>query len=286
MLKYKIKYFQIIFYLAFVYTYSQESNISFMSYNIRYDNVSDGENAWPNRKENLVQQLKFYEPSIFGTQEGLPHQVTYLNSELTNYNYVGEGRDGGNNGEHSVIFYNKERFQIIKTTTFWLSLTPDVPSKNWDAALPRICTYALFKEKQTGLQFWVFNTHFDHAGQQARVKSADLIIERIASENTDDFPVIFMGDLNSEPQNEVISKLNEELIDTFNVSVTTPFGPFGTFNGFNFNEPVTRKIDYIFVSKSSQIEVIKYAALSNPKNLRYPSDHLPIYVELKIHLKD
>lgn len=266
-------------------SFSQETSLSLMTYNIRYDNPMDGENVWSKRKEDVVCLIKFYEPVIFGTQEGLPHQVAYIDENLPNFDFVGEGRDGGNNGEFTAIFYQKNQFEVLKTKTFWLSLTPDTPSKNWDAALPRICTYALFKEKETGVLFWIFNAHFDHIGQQSRLNSVDLILKKINSENIENYPVFFMGDLNSEPSNEVISKINSHLTDTFDITANTPFGPTGTFNGFEFHKPVTRKIDYIFISNDSQIEVNKHAILSNSKNLKYPSDHLPIYIEVDLSSK-
>ena len=179
----------LIFCFLFSVSYSQETSLSLMTYNIRYDNPSDGENAWPNRKGELVGLIKFYNPSIFGTQEGLPHQIEYINDTMPNYEFIGEGRDGNGKGEYSAIFYQKNRFEVIETDTFWLSLTPDKPSKNWDAVLPRICTYALLKEKETGVLFWVFNTHFDHIGQQSRLQSVAIILKRINSVNTKNYPV-------------------------------------------------------------------------------------------------
>lgn len=279
-------WFFLIFCFLFSISYCQETSISLMTYNIRYDNPSDGENAWSNRKDELVGLIKFYNPSIFGTQEGLPHQVAYINYTMPDFGFIGEGRDGSGKGEYSAIFYQRNRFEVIETDTFWLSLTPEKPSKNWDALLPRICTYALFKEKETGILFWVFNTHFDHIGQQSRLQSVDLILKKINSVNTKNYPVFFMGDLNSEPSNDVISKLNSSLIDTFDVTAESPFGATGTFNGFKFHEPVTKKIDYIFISNSSQISVNKHAILSNSKNLKYPSDHLPIYIEVDLYSKE
>ena len=259
--------------------YSQEVNLSIMTYNIRLDVASDGENAWPNRKEGLVNQLKFYEPSIFGIQEGLPHQVAYLNENLKDYDVLGIGRYGEGKGEYSALYYKKERFDILETATFWLSLTPETPSKNWDAALPRICTYGLFNDKITGKQFWVFNTHFDHIGVESRLKAIDLIQEKMEKLNRDHLPMFFMGDLNVEPNSEVISKLNEIMIDGNDASINPSFGSYGTFNGFKFHEPVTKRIDYIYVSKSKDITVLKHAVLTDSKELKYYSDHFPVYIE-------
>lgn len=261
---------------------SNSQELSVMTYNVRLDVASDGDNAWPKRKAYLVSQIQFYAPDVFGTQEGLPHQINYLNKSLPNYSVIGEGRRGGDNGEYSAIYYNTTKFTIKKQNTFWLSLTPNEVSKNWDAALPRICTYALFEDKETGLKFWVFNTHFDHIGVESRLQSVDLILKTIDGENTDDLPVVFMGDLNVSPESKLITNLKLKMNDAKEVAKGVSFGPLGTFNGFQFLKPVTNRIDYIFVSKSKSLKVLKYAVLSDSKDLKYPSDHLPVYVELQI----
>jgi len=253
--------------------------IKVITYNIRYDNPKDGENRWDNRKEFLTDQIKFYEPDFLGTQEGLAHQVFFIDNTLSQYNYIGVGRnDGKSEGEFSAIFYNSEKFTPIKYSTFWLSETPAIPSKGWDAALNRICTYGLFENKTTKEKLWIFNTHFDHRGVEARNNSAKLIIKKIKELNKENLPVVFMGDLNLEPESEAIKYLSTQMNDAKTVS-NIVFGPSGTFNGFHFDKPVTRRIDYIFVSKGN-VEVTKYAVLSDSKNLRYPSDHFPVYAEI------
>jgi len=224
--------------------------------------------------------MQFYEPDIFGTQESQPHQVEYLNQNLTDYNQIGLGRDENEKGESTSIFYKKNRFDVKQPTTFWLSETPDRPSKGWDAAVRRICTFALFIDKTTKQNFWVFNTHLDHVGVEARAKGVALILEKMKEVNKQNLPVIFMGDFNAEPEEAVIQNLRKGMSDTRIVSDAKPFGPSGTFNGFEFTKPVTKLIDYIFVTP--QFLVKKYAVLSDSKNLKYPSDHLPVYVELII----
>ncbi len=262
-----------------LFSTSLSQSIKIVTYNIRYDNPNDGENRWDNRKEFLTDQIKFYEPDFLGTQEGLAHQICFLDSVLSQYDYIGVGRnDGKSDGEFSAIFYNSEKLTPIKYSTFWLSETPAIPSKGWDAALNRICTYGLFENKTTKERLWVFNTHFDHRGVKARNNSAKLIIRKIRELNKGNLPVVFMGDLNLEPESEAIKYLSTQMNDARSVS-KIKFGPFGTFNGFNLDKPVTKRIDYIFVSKGN-VKVKKYAVLSDSKDLRYPSDHLPVYAEI------
>jgi endonuclease/exonuclease/phosphatase family metal-dependent hydrolase len=251
-----------------------------MTYNIRLDVASDGENDWNHRKDYFTNQIKFYEPDIFGVQEARPNQVIDIASSLSKYNNVGMGREGIGKGESSNIFYNKERFRVKESNTFWLSETPNEISKGWDAAFNRVCTYALFKDLKTKQLFWVFNTHLYHIGEDARTKGIQLILSKIKELNTKKYPVIFMGDFNSEPNENRIISLKKVMDDSREVSQEKPFGPAGTFNNFRHDEPVTKLIDYIFISKNSILKVKKYAILSDSKDLRYLSDHLPLYVEI------
>ena len=254
-----------------------------MSYNIRFDNPNDGENSWVNRKELLCSQLAFYEPDVFGIQEALPNQVQDISNALPKYTFVGIARDGIGKGESSNIFFKKDKFKLLEQNTFWLSETPEIISKGWDAALNRICTYALLKENKTKQIFWIFNTHLDHQGEIARTKGIELILYKIKTLNTQNYPVIFMGDFNSEPTEERIINLKKLMIDSQEISEENPFGPSGTFNAFKHNEPVLKKIDYIFLSKENHFKVKKYAVLSDSKDLKYPSDHLPVYVEIRFN---
>lgn len=252
-----------------------------MSYNIKYANENDGENSWSKRKAHLTAQLKFYEPEIFGVQEAVLEQLEHFEGSLENYKYVGVGReDGAKKGEFSAIFYKSKEYEVLEEDTFWLSETPDKPVKGWDAALPRICTWTLFQKKDSGEKFYVFNTHFDHIGEQAREESAELIIDKIEEINIKDFPVILMGDLNLEPETKPIQFLSEQMNDSKNVAEKVVFGPEGTFNGYHFDEPVTDRIDYIFINEG--FRVLKYAVLSDSKDLKYPSDHLPVFVTLEL----
>ncbi|RXR35540.1 endonuclease/exonuclease/phosphatase family protein [Flavobacterium piscinae] len=251
-----------------------------MTYNIRLDIASDGENSWPNRKEKVSDLIQFHEPDIFGIQEGLPHQVQYLDSVLLDYEAFGEGRDGGKRGEHSSIFYKSNKFELIEFNTFWLSETPDAISKGWDAALNRICTFGLFKNKKTMQLIWVFNTHFDHVGEIARRKSAQLIQQKIEQVNSRNYPVIIMGDFNLEANSEPILFLSNLYVHSKKTSKLI-YNSGGTFNGFDFHKPIgsDKEIDHIFVSKKS-FEVKKYAVLTDSYSCKYPSDHFPVLVEL------
>ncbi|MGQ8338179.1 endonuclease/exonuclease/phosphatase family protein [Sunxiuqinia sp. A32] len=253
-------------------------NVRLITYNIRYDNPMDGENNWNNRKEDVVALLKFHQVDVFGLQEALYNQVTYIEDQMPSFDRVGVGRDNGKAaGEYSPIFYNSRKYQLKSHGWFWLSTSPNVPSKSWDAALPRICTYVLLEDYDKHHSFWVFNTHFDHIGELARDESARLILYQIETLNEKGFPVFLMGDFNLTPETKPIARIEKAFFDSKKSTLSPAYGPEGTFNGFDFNSPLDQRIDYIFVQGKSS--VLEYGVLTDSKNNRYPSDHLPVLVE-------
>ena len=258
-------------------------DLKVMSYNLRVDFGGDGENNWEFRRDFLADQLNYYNADFIGTQEGKAHQLQFLDKLLIEHTFIGLSRDNSKKeGEFCAIFYNQQKFKLIEESTFWLSETPEKKSKGWDAAYERICTYGLFEDRKTNKRLYVFNTHLDHIGETARANGAQLIVDKIKFVNTSNLPVIFTGDFNSEKTSAAYQTIVRTMNDTQSISETKSFGPSGTFNGFLFNEPVTLLIDYIFTSKNT-IDVRKHAILSDSKDCKYPSDHLPVYAE--IHLK-
>tara|TARA_R110002049_G_scaffold10728_3_gene52184 strand:+ start:11864 stop:12706 length:843 start_codon:yes stop_codon:yes gene_type:complete len=258
-------------------TLSQTTNL--ISFNIRYDNTGDTINNWNDRKASLAKLIQHYDADIVGIQEGLHHQVDFLNTALTNYSYVGVGRDDGKEkGEYSAIFYNSNKFKVLKTNTFWLSETPEKVTVGWDASMERICSYALFENLKTKKQFWVFNTHFDHRGMQARINSAQLIYKKINEINTSKLPVILMGDLNLTPDTEPIQYLKKNLTDAMEISKKPFYGPTGTFNGFDQDRIMENRIDYFFVKN---VDVLSYTHIDDRMaNNKHISDHLPILMTI------
>ena len=260
--------------------FAQQMNI--MTFNIRFNNPGDGVNAWPNRVEMVSGLLKFHEPDIFGFQEALVGQIEDIQKTMPDFEWFGVGRDDGKSaGEFSPVFFNKKKFILIESGTFWLSETPEKPSKSWDAALPRIVTWGKFKSKVTGKQFLYFNTHFDHKGDEARKNSAFVIRDKIKEiSGNQGLPVILTGDFNLYPESEPIGLIKTFMKDSREITETPPYGPVGTFNSFDWNAPMERRIDYIFTQGG--IKVLKYAVLTDSKNQRWPSDHLPVFVKIQM----
>lgn len=261
---------------------SNESSFNIASFNLRMDTPNDGENAWPNRKEMVKGLIRFHEMDIVGIQEGFKHQLDDI-LELEEYAYVGVGRDDGQDaGEHSAIIYKVSRFDVIDNGDFWFSETPEVPGKGWDATCcNRICSWAKFRDKLTGNEFFVFNSHYDHQGQEARKNSSILLIEqikKIAGNET----VFATGDFNAVPTSEPILIIQESgiLNDAHAVSLQEPYGTIGTTNSFRVDAAMKNRIDYIWVS--SDVTVNKYGVLNDMQYSRFPSDHFPVMVNVKI----
>lgn len=260
--------------------FSQQINV--ITFNIRYNTENDGINAWPNRIEMVTGLLKFHEADLFGMQEALYGQILDVQKNLPGFEWFGVGRDDGEKGgEFSPIFYNKSKFILIENGTFWLSETPEKPSKGWDAALNRLVTWGKFKSKVTGKLFYYYNTHFDHRGDEARKKSAELIIKKIREmAGNSGYPVFLTGDFNLTPETEGIANIKKYLRDSREISVAPPYGPTGTFNSFDWNAPMKDRIDYVFVN--DRIDVLKYGVLTDSKEMHWPSDHQPVFVKIQL----
>ena len=256
-----------------------------MSFNIRLDNPADGPDRWANRRERVAATIAVQAPDVVGLQEVLLHQQAFLSESLPDYGHYGAGRDDGQQkGESTPVFFRKDRFAMLDQGTFWLSETPGTPgSVGWDAAITRICSWVLLQEFGTDKRLYVFNTHFDHIGEQARVESAALIRRKIA-EIAGTQPWVLLGDFNSAPGSAAYRRLTDAtgdmavLIDTYTHAEQAPAGPDSTWNGFSEIEP-GRRIDYVFTGK--RIRPLSLDILVDQRDGRFSSDHLPIVATLE-----
>jgi endonuclease/exonuclease/phosphatase family metal-dependent hydrolase len=266
-----------ILFLSFQMSYAQP--VTVMTYNIRLDTPIDGVNAWPNRADRVASLIRKYNPDILGIQEAMHHQLHELLRTLPDYSFVGVGRDDGKEqGEYSAILYKHARFGLLQQNTFWLSETSDVPgSKNWDAAITRVATWARLFDKEAKAEFLVLNTHFDHIGKVARERSAELIKVKLA-ELANRQPVLVMGDFNSTPEERAYQVMVEA--GDFALYDATPGMPVGTFCGFAVGAMDCVPIDYIFHSKEWTLK--NFLVISDNDGTHYPSDHLPVLAGLAL----
>jgi len=264
-------------------------NLKIMSFNLRCDTASDGDNAWPYRLHRVVETIRRAQPLIIGSQEGQHHMLEGLARELPEYGYVGTGREGETNGEFCAIWYKKSEVEIVDEGQFWLSEQPQRPgSKSWDSSLPRICTWARMRYLRDSRrpEWFVYNTHLDHVGPIAREKGITLIWDSIREQTeAAKIPALLTGDLNDYPDSPVVRFLRGEielegrrakLFDAYSLLGTAIGGTFHGFRGGSEGEP----IDYIFATPGAAI-----IAVDIDRGLAdggYPSDHYPVLAEVKL----
>src|SRR5690606_19426144 len=280
------KIFTLAVFFCMALMIAAQNSLNVMSFNIRLNHAGDSINAWPNRKDKVASQILFHEAHLVGVQEALPLQMDDLLQRLPGYQFAGVGReDGKRGGEFSAIFYDTSRLKLLKAETFWLAEQTDIPGKKgWDAAIERIVTWALFRDKKTNKTFYHFNTHFGHVGQVARRESARLVLQKI-KEIAGDQPVILTGDFNAKPTDEPIMILTDinnpnHVIHSEAISETPHYGPLGTFNAFQSKETSNEPIDFIFIKNG--IKVLKHATLSQTWEGRFSSDHFPVLAVVEI----
>lgn len=258
---------------------------SAMTYNIRLDLASDGDNAWPHRRGAVTGLVGYYSPDLIGMQEVLLHQKQAIEADLPRYIFVGVARDDGKEqGEFSPLGFRRDRFTLVASGTFWLSPTPDAPSRGWDAALPRIASWARLKDRSSRLTLLAVNTHFDHVGKEARLESARQLRRWIGANRRRGETVVLMGDFNSpvdSPPHDAITGPAPgpaALHDTLAISRTPHFGPLGTFTGFDIERNDPSPIDHIFVNEGTT--VLRHATLTQQTGGKLPSDHYPVLADL------
>ncbi len=259
--------------------------LTVMTFNLRYNNASDGNHAWPFRSRLAAQTIAESGAGVIGVQEGLFPMLADLQTNLAGYEWIGLSRRGDIEGEFCAIFYKAGRLRVLESGTFWLSETPEQPfSKSWDSSLPRICTWARFQLRERPEMQWVaYNAHLDHIGKEARLKGALLIWRKMEQyRQAYGLPALLMGDMNAEPHEDTIRFLQGRetvggersgLRDAYD---TLPGGPEAvgrTFHGFKGGTDGL-PIDYIFATPEVAIEDVRIDR--RVAEGLYPSDHYPV----------
>lgn len=254
-------------------------DVKIMSYNVYV--MGTGKNSPENRAERVVKTIRSEMPDSFGLQEADYAWVTRISEAFPEYAYIGVGRDDGETkGEFSPVFYLKDKYNLIDSGTFWLSKTPEKPSRGWDAMMNRICSWAVLEDKETGKRYAHFNAHMDHIGSIARKNSAALIVEKAGL--VGDIPVVVTGDFNcdegSKPYNTM---LNGGFSDSKKIAKDTM--DIGSYHNFGMNDVYDGRspIDYIFVSQGN-VWVESYKVLDQKIDGEYSSDHFPVVSKMTL----
>ncbi len=248
-----------------------------MTFNVRYPSPNDGDNVWENRRELLVDTIRRYDPDVLGTQELFYSQGAYIAKSLPRYDWLGVSRRGNHEDEHMGLFYKRGKLFPIESGTFWLSETPSVPgSMSWDVSLPRIATWARFREARGG-ELWVYNTHFPHRREDAaaRLECAKVIAADIERRVPSGASLVLMGDFNSAADSDVHELLTRALIDS-RATAVEKIGVETTSSRWT-GEKAGRRIDWILYRGGVRPLLNETVELHRGK--RYPSDHYPVFVE-------
>jgi endonuclease/exonuclease/phosphatase family metal-dependent hydrolase len=258
-------------------TVAKAQNLITGTFNVRLETPNDIGNLWSDRKIYVANLIRFHG---FDTQEGFKNQLDDIQQQLPEYARYGIGRDDGQaKGEHSAIFYKKERFELLNSGDFWLSETPDKPGFGWDARINRICSWVQLKEKKTGKKFYCFNVHYDHQAMVARRESSKLLLAKIKS-IAGDAPVVLTGDFNGNHATEWYQLIANSgiLRDTYK-EVKHPYVNNGTFQNFGRNYTTGDIIDHIFVTRHFSVK--RWGVLTDSYNGKFPSDHYPVLAEIQ-----
>ncbi|MCM1021734.1 MAG: endonuclease/exonuclease/phosphatase family protein [Muribaculum sp.] len=266
---------------------AQIARFNVATYNIRQKNHIDSVrgNGWGYRLPHLTSLIRFHGFDIFGTQEGFKTQLDDMLAQLPGYAYIGVGRDDGKQkGEHAAIFYRTELFEIVDSGNFWLSETPKHPSKGWDAALPRVCSWAHFRHIASGKEFIFFNLHMDHKGVQARIESGKLV-KQMTDSLGKGLPAFLTGDFNVDQTHQSYFTITSDgkFVDSYEAAGFR-YAPNGTFNNYHADRYDDSRIDHIFTTPNVTVE--KYGILTDTYRslqadsvqARVPSDHFPVVV--------
>ena len=271
----KHKFFLLLVLIIIIDLSISAQTFTVATYNLRYDNRGDSGNLWVNRAPVQANLIRFHDFDVVGIQEGLINQLEDLSKTLPQYARYGIGRDDGKaSGEHSAIYFKKDKFKLLNSGDFWLSQTPDKPGKGWDATCcNRICSWVQLQDIASKKKFYFFNVHFDHQGVIARIESAKLMIEKIKAIAGNN-PVVFTGDLNGGRNSDCYKYIaNAGIIKDSHELAAFPYENNASFNSFRTPRGM-EVIDHIFVTK--QFKVKKWGILTDTYFGKYPSDHFPV----------
>lgn len=251
--------------------------ITVMNFNVYIK--GSGEKSPENRTDEVVSTIRNSDPDSFGVEEADEAWLERLSAALPEYSYAGHGRDKDLGGEASAVFYKNDKYELVSEETFWLSKTPEKPSKGWDAWINRICTVAVLRDKVTGFTYAHFNAHFDNSGAISRVEAIAIVSEKASAY---DMPVVFSGDLNAKEGKLMYKRaLEAGFRDTKYLAEVSDTG--ATYHGYaNLHKTNDKPIDYIFVNSYCE-SVSLYDVVTEKINGIYPSDHFPVVAKLKMY---
>lgn len=264
-------------------TSADAAKLRLMSYNIRFISPEDkGEFSWESRKAANIAMFNDVDPDVFGLQEPMWGISEYLFDNLPAYDHYLAYRDpeGGKNGRCQIIFWKKDKYDLLDKGMFYLSETPETYSRSWDSSQVRYTVYVKLRDRRTGDEFWYFDTHLDHRGPIAKQNGAKVNVEKMKELAGEDAVVFISGDMNIQREKSNGSWLDPyfEWMSWARSSARKTCDRY-TFNGFGHEGKNAGWLDHILFrnAKALRYDVID----SDGYGVKYISDHYPIICDFK-----
>ena len=254
------------------------TELKLMSYNIRYIDApgDEGEFAWEARRESSITMIRRERPDVIGFQEPKRPQLDYLIEQLPEYGHVEMGRDYGvksDGGEHLMVMYLRDKYELLDWGYYWLSETPDRVSRGWDAMCRRVTVWVKLRDRYTDGEFYYFDTHLDHQGNTARLEGAALNVAKMKQIAGKKAPVFISGDMNAEfdtPTGRFLDPFMKWMKPARNKAAESD--DRATFNGFG--KTGLHWLDHLFYRNARPL---KYETLDGADyGVKYISDHYPV----------
>lgn len=251
-------------------------HLTIVTFNLRMDNRSDGENFFFNRSPFILSTIIEQKPDLICFQEATPRILEWLRANLYEYTVVGTGRDRDLSDEANPIAFRKDKFELFTLDQFWLSPTPHTPGSRYEeqSICPRICMSALLRFKSDSSLVRVYNTHLDHVSEKARALGMKSVLEKISADSAAyDAPVLLCGDMNATPNEQCMVDARVFGLNDLTAGVTHTFHGFGKLDR-------DHKIDYIYSNSRCLGRYTRVWDMTKGK--LFLSDHYPILCEIEL----
>ncbi|AVZ39761.1 MULTISPECIES: endonuclease/exonuclease/phosphatase family protein [unclassified Dietzia] len=262
----------------------REPCLHVMSWNIRRPVpavMTRSADRWDRRAPAIRSLLSAERPTLLGAQEVLPDQAAVMSGALgPGYRVIGRGRGAGGRGEASPIFYDSARLEVLEWDQLALSDHPvRAGSLSWGNLIPRVMVTATFRDRRTGREFRMINTHLDPFSARSRLRSARAVLELVSAAGA---PTVVTGDLNTGPGGAAVRELVRDggLVDTWLSARARVSEEWGTYTGYRAPRRNGTRIDWIFASPA--VRVIRAAVNPARPGGVWASDHLPVHAVVRL----
>ena len=250
--------------------------LNLITFNLRCCD-DENQNSIAERAPRVREVLSRYHVDVLCFQEISEKWQPHLEADyLKDFDMYLQYRNQTGYREGLAILWKKEKFICLKKGHFWLSDTPEVESRGWDAVYNcyRICSYAILKEKESGKSFVVMNTHYGF-GNKGQIDSCELIYAY--SKKISQFPTLVTGDFNMFPTSPAYGTMVQRFRD---LNTCTANDLRATWHAYAPDPESPHHIDYCFIDE--HISPINQVMITDLVDGKFPSDHFGLYCILDL----